>query len=104
MIYEERNYSFAPANLRPFLTLFEAEGLPLVRGHLGHLVAYFTAETGQLNTAVHIWGFEDLVDRDRRRTALWNDPQWVAFSAKVLPWIVGMENRLLRPTGFSPLR
>lgn len=104
MVYEERNYSFSPQHFRPFLALFQDEGLPLITGHLGHLVAYFTTETGQLNTAVHIWAFDDLVDRDRRRTALWNDPAWNAFAAKVLPWIVRMDNRLLKPTSFSPLQ
>jgi len=104
VIYEERNYSFAPAHFRPFLTLFEAEGLALTRQHLGTLVGYFTAETGQLNTAVHIWAFEDLMDRQRRREALWADPAWQAYADKVLPWIVRMENRLLQPTAFSPLR
>jgi len=104
VIYEERNYSFAPLNFRPFLQLFEAEGLALTRQHLGNLVGYFTAETGQLNTAVHIWAFDDLMDRQRRREAMWSDPAWLAYSAKVLPWIVRMDNRLLQPTGFSPLR
>lgn len=28
----------------------------------------------------------------------------LAYCAKVLPWVVRMENRLLIPTGFSPLR
>lgn len=104
MIYEERNYSFAPLNFRPFLKIFEEEGLELTRRHLGQLVAYFTTETGQLNTAVHIWAFEDMADRDRRREAMWSDPEWLAYSAKVLPWILRMDNRLLKPTGFSPLR
>lgn len=104
MIYEERNYSFAPANFRLFLKLFEAEGLALTRAHLGNLVGYFTTESGALNTAVHIWAFDDLMDRERRRAAMWNDPQWLAYSEKVLPWIVRMDNRLLRPTDFSPLR
>ncbi|MDN8614906.1 NIPSNAP family protein [Variovorax ginsengisoli] len=104
MIYEERNYSFAPLNFRPFLRLFEDEGLALTCAHLGQLVGYFTAETGALNTAVHIWAFEDLADRERPRAAMWSDPEWLAYSAKVLPWIVRMENRLLKPTGFSPLQ
>ena len=104
MIYEERNYSFAPANFRRFLQVFEAEGLALTRAHLGLLVAYFTTETGELNTAVHIWAFEDFADRERRRTALWSDPAWLTYADKVLPWILRMENRLLKPTAFSPLR
>ena len=104
MIYEERAYTLQAAQFRRFLHLFEEEGLALIKGHLGHLVGYFVTETGPLNTVVHIWAFEDLVDRDRRRTALWADPQWQAYVEKVLPWITHMESRLLKPTRFSPLQ
>jgi hypothetical protein len=104
MIYEERNYTFQPAHFQRFLKLFEAEGLALMNEHLGGLVGYFTAETGELNTAVHIWAYADLADRERRRAAMWADPRWITYADKVLPWIVRMETRLLRPTSFSPLR
>jgi len=104
MIYEERCYHFAPIHFRPFLKLFEAEGLDLVRSHLGELVGYFTTETGALNSVVHWWAFTDLADRERRRAAMWSDPQWLVYSEKVLPMIIRMENRLLKPTGFSPLQ
>ncbi len=103
MIYEERCYQFEPAQFQRFLALFEAEGLDLMRGHLGHLVAYFTAETGTLNSAVHIWRYDSFEDRLARRQNLWADPAWQAYADKVLPWIVKMESRLLRPTRFSPL-
>lgn len=104
MIYEERNYSFRPADFQRFLKLFEAEGLPLMQEHLGGLVGYFTAETGELNTAMHLWAYADLADRERRRAAMWADPRWITYADQVLPWIVRMHTRLLRPTRFSPLR
>ena len=104
MIYEERSYLFHPVNFRPFLALFEAEGLGIMTSHLGGLVGFFTTEIGQLNTAVHVWSYTSFEDRLARREALWKDPQWLAYSEKVLPWIVTMESRLLRPTRFSPLQ
>lgn len=104
MIYEERNYSFQPAHFQRFLQLFEAEGLALMQEHLGGLVGYFTTETGELNTAMHLWAYADLADRERRRAAMWADPRWIAYADQVLPWIVRMQTRLLRPTRFSPLR
>lgn len=102
MIYEERAYTLQVAHFREFLELFENEGLALIRGHLGELVGYFTTETGTLNTVVHIWAYADLNDRERRRAALWADPQWQVYAEKVLPWITRMESRLLKPTRFSP--
>jgi hypothetical protein len=32
------------------------------------------------------------------------DPQWQQYLKKVLPLLVKQENRLLRPTAFSPIR
>jgi len=104
MIYEERSYLFQPANFQPFLVLFEKEGLEIMTSHLGGLVGYFTTEIGHLNTAVHIWAYSSFEDRLARREALWKDPRWIAYSNKVMPWIVSMESRLLRPTAFSPLQ
>ena len=104
MIYEERCYLFQPAHFQPFLALFEAEGLDIMVSHLGTLVGYFASETGELNTAVHIWRYDTFEDRLARRQALWNDPAWQTYAEKVLPWIVRMESRLLRPTRFSPLQ
>lgn len=104
MIYEERNYLFQPAHFQEFLTLFENEGLKIMQSHLGALIAYFTTEIGELNTAVHIWAYDNFEDRLIRREALWADPAWVHYAAKVTPWIVRMETRLLRPTSFSPLQ
>ncbi|UZG44390.1 NIPSNAP family protein [Caldimonas thermodepolymerans] len=104
MIYEERNYVFSPAAFRPFLKVLEEEGLPLMLEHLGQLVGYFVAETGELNTAVHLWAYKDLEDRERRRAAMWADPRWQTYADKVLPWIIRMDTRLLKPTSFSPLK
>ncbi len=32
------------------------------------------------------------------------DPEWQAYLAKVVPLLVSQENKLLRPTEFSPIR
>ncbi|MFT3666970.1 NIPSNAP family protein [Piscinibacter sp.] len=104
MIVEERNYAFQPAHFRRFLALFEAEGIPLMKEHLGQLIGVFTAETGELNTVMQMWVYPDLAERERRRAAMWADPRWLAYADQVLPWIVRMETRLLKPTAFSPLR
>jgi len=104
VILEERCYTLHPASLRRFLSLYENEGLSMLLQHLGDLKGFFTTETGELNQVVHLWGFTDLVERERRRANLWSDPTWVSYADKVLPLIVRMETRFLRPTGFSPLR
>jgi hypothetical protein len=104
VIVEERNYAFAPADLGPFLKLYEAEGVRIHRRLLGDLLGYFRTEVGDdLNEVVHWWGFADFEDRLRRRAALWADPEWLEFAARC-PAPLRMRNRILTPTPFSPIR
>ena len=73
------------------------------RGHLGQLVGYFHTDIGPLNQIVHIWAFDSLDDRDRRRNALAADPAWQAFMPSIQALIEEMESKILRPATFSPL-
>ena len=74
MIFDHRTYELQPGRLRDFLALYEKEGLPVQKKHLGNLVRFFTTEIGIVNEIVHIWGCEDLADRTRRRAAMTSDP------------------------------
>ncbi|MGE0315979.1 MAG: NIPSNAP family protein [Lautropia sp.] len=102
MLIDLRTYTFHPGKLSVFLPRFEAEGLPLQTRHCGNLVGYFLAETGTLNQVVQLWAYLDAADRDARRARLWADPEWQTFGAWALPLIQHQENRLLKPTTFSP--
>ena len=55
MIVDHRTYELQPGRLRDFLALYEKEGLPVQKKHLGNLVGYFTTEVGNVNEIVHIW-------------------------------------------------
>ena len=102
MIVEERNYTFAAADLPGFLEYYERVGVAIHSRILGHLIGYFTTEVGELNEVVHLWGFQNFEDRVVRRKALWADPDWLAFAAKAAAPL-RMRNRLLVPTRFSPI-
>ena len=104
MIVEERNYAFAPADIGPFLAIYEKEGIYIAKRILGNLLGYFRTEVGpDLNEVVHLWGFDDLNDRAIRRTALWLDPEWLEFATRC-PSPLRQRNRLLTPTSWSPIR
>ena len=63
-------------------------------------------ETGDVNQYIHIWAYQDAADRERRRAAMWADPEWVAYteeSAK-LAALVSQNNRLMTPVDFFPLK
>ena len=104
MLYEERTYTLKPGSLAAYLKTYEAEGLAVQKAILGNLVGYFSTEFGTLNQVVHIWAYESLDERARRRAKLWQDQTWLAYAAKIIPLVEKMENRLLLPAPFSPLK
>lgn len=104
LILDERSYAIHPAHVRDYLDLYVAEGMALQVQHLGRLLGWFTTDTGTVNEVVHMWLYDDMADRERRRLALEADPQWWAFRAKTSPYVQSMRSRILRPTAFSPLK
>ena len=103
MIIEERVYTFHPGKIPLFFQAYEAGPRALQCRILGGLLGYFTSEFGTQNQTVHLWRYDDLADRARRRAALAAEPDWQAFLGKVLPLIQTQESRILTPTAFSPL-
>ena len=105
MIVEERTYVLhAHYSVADYLRVYEAEGMSIQMPVLGACLGYFVTEIGILNQLVHMWGFADLVDRQQRRERLNADPRWQICVSKLRPMIRDMENRILIPTRFSPLR
>lgn len=105
VIIDLRTYTVAPGKLGAYLELYESEGYPIHCRHQGEPVGYFVSEVGTLNQVVHLWKYESMADRERRRAALEADPDWIAFRTKSAAggYLVHQENRLLRSTKFSPL-
>jgi hypothetical protein len=104
MIVDHRTYKLQPGRLRDFLALYEKEGLPVQKKHLGNLVGFFTTEVGNVNEIVHIWGYEDLADRTKRRAAMAADPAWQAYLQKSREFMKHMNNKILVPTSFLPTK
>lgn len=104
MIVEERIYRIRNGRMSRYLQLVREEGLAIQQPILGQLVGYFTTEIGVLSQVTHLWAYDDLEDRRRRRQQLADDPRWQAFLPKLAENIEQAENRILLPTDFSPLR
>lgn len=104
MIVEQRTYTLHPGKVPEMVRLYGEEGLALQQKYLGRFIGYFTAETGNLNQVVFMWGFDSVDDRAARRARMAQDPAWQAYLQKVLPLVITQESRLLAPTGFSPIR
>jgi hypothetical protein len=51
---------------------------------------------------VHLWQYQDLADRERRRDAMEADPEWQVYRRIALEedTLVDMENQILKPAPF----
>ncbi len=81
MIIEERDYRVKTGKLAHFTGLYEQHGLPIQIELLGKFLGYFTAESGELNHVIALWGYESLDDRQARRDRMMADPRWPARGA-----------------------
>jgi hypothetical protein len=106
MIVDLRIYTCKPNRLATFVRIYEEKAWPLQQKYLGRCLGWYTTVEGPLNRVVHMWGFDDQADRERRRRAMAADPAWGGYLAAVAEAdaLVEMENRLLAPTAFSPVQ
>ena len=104
MIYEERTYTLYPGSVPAFLDVYEQSGMHIHQRHLGEQIAFFTTDVGTLNQIVQIFAFADAGGRQRRREALYADPEWLKFTPVLREFIAHMESRLPAPTRLSKLR
>jgi NIPSNAP len=100
MLVELRTYTTCPGKVPEYLKLYEAEGLAIQQRILGRMVGYYRGEIGPLNQVVHLWAYEDLVERAERRAQLLTDPAFRAYVQKMLPLLSGQESRILAPAPF----
>ena len=105
MIIDLRTYTLKPGKVADYLELYEREGLPVQTRYLGPPVGYFVSEIGELNQLVHIWKYESMADRERKRALLEADPEWTAYRAHSAQagYLHSQENQILKSVSFSPL-
>ena len=103
MIVEQRTYRVKAGSVPAYMRTYQEDGgLELQRKYLGRLIGYFNTEFGPLNEIVHLWAYDDLEDRAKRRAALSADPAWQAYAPKIFQFIETQESKILRPASFSP--
>ena len=104
MIVEQRVYTLQIGKVNQFLEYYGQNGLEVQQRILGNLIGFFYSDIGELNQVVHLWGYESLAERERRRAVLAKDAAWLAYLSNQPPIIVRQENRILIPASFSPIR
>ena len=102
MLFDVRTYTCKPGTLGAQMALYAKFGLGPQSKNLGKPFAYMTTETGNPNTYVHIWAYENAGDREAKRAALWADPDWLAYTKKSaeLGALERQENMLMKEVDF----
>ncbi|SFE67671.1 NIPSNAP family protein [Roseivivax sediminis] len=102
MIYDHRTYTCRPGTIGKHMALYGEHGWPIQRKHLGDPVVYGAVETGDVNSYVHIWVFDDAADRATKRAALAADPEWQEYLKKSAEagYLVSQVNKILKPAPF----
>lgn len=102
MIVEYRAYTLNTGTVPLFLKLFEEKGVIIQKRILGNFIGMFRQDFGNPNQVIHLWGYSDLLDRERRRTECASDPDFKAYVKEARDFIAEQEVRLLIPTASTP--
>src|SRR6201996_5786767 len=79
MIADLRIYTCKPNKMAEWVAMYKEMAWPLQQKYLGRCLGWFTTVEGELNTVVHLWGYDSQADREARRDAMYADPAWQAF-------------------------
>jgi hypothetical protein len=82
MLFDYRVYHVRPGTLDLQIALYTEFGRAAQWQHLGKPIVFMTAETGELNTYVHVWAYRNAADREERRARLNADPQWQSYAQR----------------------
>lgn len=94
MIYESRTYLLQPGTVPAYLAMFAGD--PAVQQLIApHLVGFWVAEGGALNTVHHLWKYEDREARALARTSLATQPAMQGLFAKAGPLLHRQSSTLL---------
>lgn len=97
MIYEFRTYTLHPKTLPEFLKRW-TDALP-ARLKLSPLAAFWYTEIGPLNQVIHVWSYENVLERGRIRAEAVRMGIW---PPKTTELITDMRSEILEPLPFSP--
>lgn len=106
MLVDHRTYRVKPGTVPLYLALYEKLGLKPQTRHLGAPYGYMFAESGELNTIVHMWAYEDAADRAKRRAAMQADPEWKEYlrAGNEAGYLLEQTTKLMIPASFAPIK
>ena len=97
MIYELRTYTGKRGSVPAILKANEEVGRPVRGDNYGKLEGYWYTDIGPVNQVMHLWSYDDLVERERLRAELGAVEAWgKEYVPLVRPHIVKQHIRFLK--------
>jgi NIPSNAP len=105
VLIDHRNYRIRAGFVPAHLDIYEKHGFAAQSRHLGKPFAYLFTESGEVNTLVHMWLYDDVADRAKKRAAMAADPEWQNYLRlnNEAGYVVSQQNNLMLPTKFAPI-
>jgi hypothetical protein len=106
VLIDHRHYRVKPGTLQPQLDMYEKYGFGPQARHLGQPLAYLYTESGEINSIIHLWAYEDAADRARKRAGMASDPEWHEYLRRNAEagYLVDQRTNLMLPAKFAPLK
>ena len=106
-VQELRVYEAMPGKLGALHDRFSNHTMGLFEKHGIENVGYWTEEVGTSNKLLYMLGYDNLADREAKWGAFVADPDWNKLRAETEkdgPINARVNNRILRPTSYSPMQ
>ncbi len=102
-LVDHRVYTIALRKMPEFLEVFNRLAMPLLLETLGNPLGFWTSVVGPQNQFVHLWGYDDLADYERRSQARDAHPDFPSYLQASGHLITAQETRLIRAVQLSAI-
>jgi len=104
VLLDVRTYKIKAGCMAAHLDLYGRLGYPVQVKYIGEPLCFAQAETGELNSIVHVWVYDSAADREQKRGRMAQDPGWKTYLAENAKagYILEQKNSLMTPTAFAP--
>jgi len=105
VLIDHRTYTVRPGTMPAQAELYSKLAYPVQLRYMGEPLYYLLAESGELNTMVHGWVYENAGDREAKRAKMAADPDWKHYLAENAKAgnVMQQRNVLKVPAPFAPM-
>lgn len=101
-LVDHRIYTLQPRKMAAFLDVFDRLAMPVLMKTLGSPLGFYVSYVGRLNQFVHLWGYDDLADYERRSRLRDSHPDFPAYLVASEGLILTQESQLVRSVLVDP--